>query len=589
VPSYTPPARDTRFVLDELLRIGDLANLPGFAAVDAGLLDSIIDEAGRFAAEVIAPLNRTGDIEGCTRHADGSVTTPAGFREAYRAYVVSGWGTLALPVQYGGQGLPHVLATVVEEYLNSACHAFTMYPGLTHGAVAALLEAGSEELKERYLPKLVSGEWLGTMALTEAQAGTDLGLLRTRAEPHDDSTFSITGEKIFCSGGEHDLTENIVHLVLARLPDAPAGSRGISLFVVPKVLTDGSRNAATCGAIEHKMGIRGSATCVMNFDGATGWLVGVPHSGLAAMFVMMNAARLSCGNQGLAQAELAYQNAVAYVTERKQGRALLRQAQDERNAADPLIVHPDVRRMLMDARAFTEGFRALVLWTALQIDLSHHAASNEGRAAADALVGFLTPVIKAFGTDRGFETAVAMQQCFGGHGYIAEWGMEQIVRDARVTMLYEGANGVQALDLVGRKLARDGGEVCERFLALVEGTCEDADPELRWIAGPLREGVHEARDAARWLLAASADDPNVLGAGSYAFLQLIGTVAVGWMWLRMAAIAQVKADDPFHAAKLATAQHYAARTLPDCGALRRKVEAGADALMGLTPEQFARG
>ena len=575
MPAYTHPARDTRFVLHDLLRVSEVV------AVDADVVDSIVEEAGRFAADVVAPLNRVADAEGCTRHPDGSVSTPRGFREAYRAYAESGWGTLALPEPYGGQGLPHVLATVVEEYLNSACHAFNMYPGLTHGAVAALLAGGSEELKQRYVARLVAGEWLGTMALTEAQAGTDLGLIRTRAEPQGDGTCRITGEKIFCSGGEHDLTENIVHLVLARLPDAPEGSRGISLFVVPKILPDGARNAVSCGSIEHKMGVHGSATCVMNFDGATGWLVGDPNAGLAVMFVMMNAARLSCGNQGLAQAELAYQNAVAYVSERKQGRA------PGSRQAEPLIVHPDVRRMLMDARAFTEGFRALVAWTALQIDLSHTAASEAERASADALVGFLTPVIKAFGTDKGFETAVAMQQCFGGHGYVAEWGMEQIVRDARVAMIYEGANGVQALDLVNRKLLRDGGEACERFLALVEGTCEGVDAELRWMSGPLREGVHEAREAARWLLSEGTIEPADIGAGSYAFLQLIGTVAVGWMWLRMAQVAQAK-DDPFHAAKLATARHYALRTLPDCGALRRKVEAGAEALMALSPEQFAR-
>ena len=575
MPAYTHPARDTRFVLHDLLRVSEVV------AVDADVVDSIVEEAGRFAADVVAPLNRVADAEGCTRHPDGSVSTPRGFREAYRAYAESGWGTLALPEPYGGQGLPHVLATVVEEYLNSACHAFNMYPGLTHGAVAALLAGGSEELKQRYVARLVSGEWLGTMALTEAQAGTDLGLIRTRAEPQGDGTCRITGEKIFCSGGEHDLTENIVHLVLDRLPDAPEGSRGISLFVVPKILPDGTRNAVSCGSIEHKMGVHGSATCVMNFDGATGWLVGEPNAGLAVMFVMMNAARLSCGNQGLAQAELAYQNAVAYVSERKQGRA------PGSPQSDPLIVHPDVRRMLMDARAFIEGFRALVAWAALQIDLSHTAASEAERASADALVGFLTPVIKAFGTDKGFETAVAMQQCFGGHGYVAEWGMEQIVRDARVAMIYEGANGVQALDLVNRKLLRDGGEACERFLALVEGTCEGVDAELRWMSGPLREGVHEAREAARWLLSEGTLEPADIGAGSYAFLQLIGTVAVGWMWLRMAQIAQAK-DGPFHAAKLATARHYALRTLPDCGALRRKVEAGAEALMALSPEQFAR-
>jgi alkylation response protein AidB-like acyl-CoA dehydrogenase len=579
MPTYRPPSRDTRFVLTELLKIGEHAE----ASVDEDLLETIIDESGRFATQVIAPLNRVSDLEGCIRYADGSVSTPSGFRDAYRAYVEAGWGTLSLPTEYGGQGLPHVLATVVEEYLNSACHAFNMYPGLTHGAVAALLAKGSDELKAHYLPKLVSGEWLGTMALTEAHAGTDLGLIRARAEPQGDGSYRITGEKIFCSGGEQDLTENIVHLVLAKLPDAPAGSRGISLFLVPKILPDGARNAATCGSIEHKMGIRGSATCVMNFDGATGWLVGEPNAGLAAMFIMMNAARLSCGNQAVAQAELAYQDAAAYVVERKQGRVAGSTAR-----ADPLIAQPDVRRMLMDARAFTEGMRALVLWTALQIDISHSAPSEQERAAADDLVGLLTPVIKGFGTDKGFETAVAMQQCFGGHGYIAEYGMEQIVRDARVPMIYEGANGVQALDLAARKLARDRGQVFERFLALVEGACDDAAEAVRFVALPLREAVHEAREAARSLIDNARNDPNALGAGSYAFMHLVGALAVGWMWLRMAEIAAPKGDDAFFAAKLNTAHYFAKHWLPECAALTRKIEAGSDAMMALEPEQFLR-
>jgi len=562
VPGYTPPLRDVRFVLTRLL---------GGGGVDDDLGEAILSEAGRFAAEVIAPLNQAGDRAGCTRHPDGTVTTPPGYPAAYRQYCEAAWGTLALPEEHGGQGLPHVMATVVEEFLNSTCHAFNMYPGLTHGAVAVLIDRGSEELKAAYLPKLVSGEWLGTMALTEAHAGTDLGLIRTKAEPRGDGSFALTGEKIFCSGGEHDLTENIVHLVLARLPGAPEGSRGISLLLVPKVLPDGTRNAVSCGAIEHKMGIHGSATCVMNFDGATGWLVGGENEGLAAMFIMMNAARLSCGNQGLAQAELAYQNAAAYALERRQGRASGSTA-----PADPLIVHPDVRRLLMDARAFTEGFRALVLWTAWQIDQGE-----------EELVGLLTPVLKAYGTDRGFETAVAMQQVFGGHGYVAEWGMEQIVRDARVAMLYEGANGVQALDLVGRKLVRDEGVVAERFIALVEGECETAPKELRFLSAPLREAMHEAREAALWLLS-NRQDANQLGAGSYAFLQLIGVVAIGWMWLRLAKAALPEADDPFCAAKLATARHYALHTLPQAAMLRRKVEAGAEALMELPTEAFAR-
>ena len=575
MPSYTPPIRDVRFVLDRLL---------GGAGIDDELLEPILAEAGRFAAEVVAPLNRTGDAHGCTRHAEGTVTTPPGFREAYRQYRESGWGTLALPEAHGGQGLPHVLATVVEEFLDSACHAFNMYPGLTHGAVAALMDRGSDALKTAYLPKLVSGDWLGTMALTEAQAGTDLGLIRTRAEPRGDGSFAVTGEKIFCSGGEHDLTDNIVHLVLAKLPGAPDGSKGISLLLVPKVLPDGSRNTLSCGAIEHKMGVHGSATCVMNFDGATGWLVGDENGGLAAMFIMMNAARLSCGNQGLAQAELAYQNAAAYALERRQGRA-----PGSKAPADPLIVHPDVRRMLMDAKAFTEGFRALVLWTAHQIDLSHHAASAAERADAEALVSFLTPVIKGYGTDRGFETAVAMQQVYGGHGYIAEWGMEQIVRDARVAMLYEGANGVQALDLVGRKLLRDRGVVAERFLALVEGECEAAPEDLHELAALLREAMHEAREAGLWLLSAGQASADDLGAGSYAYMQLIGLVAVGWMWLRLAAAALAEPDDPFCAAKLVTARHYARRALPEAVPLRRRVEAGGETLMALPPEAFAPG
>lgn len=572
MPSYSPPVREIRFVLDRLL---------ASAGIDDDLLEPILDEASRFAAQVIAPLNRIGDQAGCTRHADGRVTTPPGFAEAYRQYRESGWGTLALPEQHGGQGLPHVLATVVEEFLNSACHAFNMYPGLTHGAVAALVDRGSDELKAAYLPRLVSGEWLGTMALTEAHAGTDLGLIRTRAEPRDDGSFAVSGEKMFCSGGEHDLTDNIVHLVLAKIRGAPEGSRGISLLLVPKMLPDGSRNAVSCGAIEHKMGIHGSATCVMNFDGATGWLVGDENEGLAAMFIMMNAARLSCGNQGLAQAELAYQNAAAYALERRQGRAPGSTA-----PADPLVVHPDVRRLLMDARAFTQGFRALVLWTAHQIDLSHQAASEAERAGAEALVSFLTPVIKGYGTDKGFETAVAMQQVFGGHGYVAEWGIEQVVRDARVAMLYEGANGVQALDLAGRKLLRDGGLVAERFLALVEGECGEAPEALHDLASALREAMHETREAGLWLLSAGKASSEDVGAGAYAYMQLVGLVAVGWMWLKLARAALPNAGDPFCAAKLVTARHYARRSLPEAITLRRRIEAGAETLMALPAEAF---
>jgi alkylation response protein AidB-like acyl-CoA dehydrogenase len=578
MPIYTPPLRDVRFVLIDVLRLHE--RMP---ALDDDLVDSILEEAGRFSAEVIAPLNQTGDREGCTRHPDGSVSTPAGYREAYRQYQEAGWGTLALPEEYGGQGLPHVLGTVVQEFLNSACHAFNMYGGLTHGAAAALISKGSEELQAIYLPKLVSGEWLGTMALTEAQAGTDLGLIRTRAVPSGEGTYAIQGEKIFCSGGEHDLTDNIIHLVLAKLPDAPAGARGISLFLVPKVLPSGERNAVTCGSIEHKMGVHGSATCVMNFDGATGWLVGDENDGLAAMFIMMNAARLSCGNQGLAQAELAYQNAAAYALERRQGRGPGSSVE-----AEPIIVHPDVRRMLMDGRVFTEGFRALVLWTAVQLDLSHKAEAPEEREAAEGLVSLLTPILKGYGTDRGFQTAVAMQQVFGGHGYVAEWGMEQIVRDARVAMLYEGANGVQALDLVARKLVRDRGQAAKRLFALIESDCEQAP---RFIADPVRAALIDARAAAQWLLENAVIDPNYLGAGSYAFMELMGTLALGWSWLRIAQAAESRlangeVDAPFYETKLATARYCAARGLTDTAGLRQKVEAGAETMMALPLEAF---
>ena len=575
---YNPPLTDVRFVLGDVLGIDE-----HIASLDQDLAHSILEEAGRFAAEVIAPLNQSGDREGCTRHADGSVTAPTGYREAYRKYQEAGWGTLALPEEYGGQGLPHVLATVVEEFLNSACHAFTMYGGLTHGAVEVLVSKGGTALQAAFLPKLVSGEWMGTMALTEAHAGTDLGSIRTRATPGADGTYAVQGEKIFCSGGEHDLTENIVHLVLARLPGAPDGARGVSLFLVPKVLPNGTRNAVGCGSIEHKMGVRGSATCVMNFDGATGWLVGRENEGLAAMFIMMNAARLSCGNQGLAQAELAYQNAAAYALERTQGRAPGSAA-----GSDPLIVHPDVRRMLMEARTFTEGFRTLVLWTALQIDLAHAAEAAEQREAAEALVSLITPVIKGYGTDKGFQTAVAMQQVFGGHGYVVESGMEQIVRDARVAMIYEGANGVQALDLVGRKLVRDGGQAAERFFALVEEDCANG-PEF--IAEPLRVALADTRAAATWLLENAALDPHNLGAGSYPFMELMGVLAIGWSWVRIAAAAErnLKAGDgdrAAHEARLATARFCAARVLPDTAGLRRNVEAGAETLMSLPPDAF---
>ena len=419
MPIYTAPARDTCFIINEVLKLESYGNLPGFENASAEMVDTVVTEFGKFVSEVLAPLNLSGDVEGCTRHPDGSVTTPAGFKAAFDQYRESGWGTLASPEEFGGQGLPHVLGFMSEEYIATANQGFGMYPGLTNGAISAIIAKGSPELKAKYLPKMVSNEWLGTMNLTEPQCGTDLGLIRTRAVPQLNGSYAITGTKIFISAGEHDLTENIIHLVLAKTPGAPESSKGISLFIVPKIMVGddgalGARNAVSCGSLEHKMGIHGNATCVMNYDGATGYMVGEENKGLAAMFIMMNAARLGVGVQGLAQAEVAYQNAAKYAHERRQGRALTGAAEPGEKA-DTLFVHPDVRRMLMDAKAFTEGMRALCLWGALQVDLTHKAGSEAERQSADMLISLLTPVIKGYGTDKGFETCVNMQQVFGGH------------------------------------------------------------------------------------------------------------------------------------------------------------------------------
>ncbi|MEO6716257.1 MAG: acyl-CoA dehydrogenase family protein, partial [Novosphingobium sp.] len=488
MPSYKAPVRDTLFVINELLGLESYGNLPGFESASTDIVTAVIEEAGKFASEVLAPLNAPGDIEGCTRNADGSVTTPKGFKAAFEQFRAAGWGTISAPEQFGGQGMPEVLGCALEEFLSSSNQSFAMYPGLTNGAIAAILAKATPELQQAYVPKMVSGEWTGTMNLTEPHCGTDLGLIRTRAAPHVDGSYAITGTKIFISAGEHDMSENIIHLVLAKTPAAPDSSKGISLFIVPKFLLDaagkpGARNAVSCGSIEHKMGIHANATCVMNYDGATGFMVGEENKGLAAMFIMMNAARLGVGIQGLAQAEVAYQNGVSYAAERRQGRALTGPAEPGEKA-DPLFVHPDVRRMLMDAKAFTEGMRALALWGGLQVELSHAAASQEERQMADDLISLLTPVIKGYGTDKGFDVAVNMQQIWGGHGYIVENGMEQFVRDARIAMIYEGANGVQAMDLVGRKLGANMGRAVQAFFALVDGECTAAksDPQLEPIA-----------------------------------------------------------------------------------------------------------
>ncbi|HMP45402.1 MAG TPA: acyl-CoA dehydrogenase C-terminal domain-containing protein [Sphingopyxis sp.] len=600
MPAYRAPVQDTLFLINEVLGIEQYAALPGFANATPDMVEAVLTEAGKFCEEVLFPINYSGDQEGCTRHEDGSVTTPAGFKEAYRAYCDAGWTLLTAPEEFGGQALPHVVGFPVEEYRMAANQAFAMYPGLTQAAVAAILVKGSEEQKATYVPKMISGEWGGTMNLTEPHCGTDLGLIRTRAVPNGDGSHAVTGTKIFISSGEHDLTDNIVHLVLAKTPDAPDSVKGISLFIVPKFLVNadgslGERNSLSCGSIEHKMGIHANSTCVMNYDGAKGWMVGEENKGLAAMFVMMNAARLGVGIQGLGQADIALQNAVQYAQDRRQGRALTGPA-DPQEKADPLFVHPDIRRMLMDGKAVVEGLRALCLWGALQVDLAHAAESEEERQQADDLVSLLTPVIKGYGTDKGFEVAVNAQQLFGGHGYIEEQGMSQYVRDARITMIYEGANGVQAMDLVGRKLAQNGGRAVQALFAIVDAECAaaKANPALADFAGRLEKANGELKAATMWFMANGMANPDNVGAGAHHYMHIMGLVALGSMWLRMAEAAQKALDEgrgnkPFLEAKLVTARHFGERFLPDAGALRRKIEAGSEAMMALSAEQFHAG
>jgi alkylation response protein AidB-like acyl-CoA dehydrogenase len=598
MPVYKAPVDDVMFLLNDVFHVERYANLPGFADASPDLVEAILGEAGKFCEDVLTPLNKTGDAEGCTRHPDGSVTTPKGFKDAFHQLTEGGWIGISVPTEFGGQGLPSALTQVISEFLSSSNMAFEMYSALTQGVIAALIVHGAPALQKLYLPKLIAGEWTGTMNLTEPQCGTDLGLIRTKAVKQGDGSYKISGTKIFISSGEHDLVDNIVHLVLARIEGAPEGTKGLSLFVVPKVVPGpdgslGARNGVTCGSIEEKMGIHGNSTCVMNYDGASGWLVAEENHGLHAMFTMMNEARLHVGVQGLGLSEVAYQNAVAYAKDRLQGRALSG-AKFKDKPADPIIVHPDVRRALMSIRAFNEAARALVMWTALKSDVAHRSSDAKERQVADDHMGLLTPVIKGVLTDQGFANTVAAQQVFGGHGYIKEWGMEQFVRDARIPMIYEGANGIQALDLVGRKLAKDGGRALTAFFAEVQGFAKEhaADASLKLYLEPLGKALGHLQQATMWFAQNALAKPDNAGAGATDYMHLFGLVALGYMWARMAQAAQQKlaagangAGDRMNA-KLITGRFFVERMLPETGTHLARIQSGAASTMDLPADAF---
>jgi alkylation response protein AidB-like acyl-CoA dehydrogenase len=595
--TYKAPLDSVLFLLADVLGFGRHRNLPGFAEMDGETVAALLGEGARFAETVLSPLNRTGDREGCVRHDDGSVTTPPGFREAYAAYAAGGWIGLAADPAHGGQGLPYTLAAAMSEFVTSANMAFGMYPGLTQGAIAAIALHGSDSQKALYLPKLVSGRWAGTMNLTEPQAGTDLGLIRTRAAPQPDGSHAVSGTKIFISAGEHDLTENIVHLVLARIDGAPGGTRGLSLFVVPKFLpaadgTPGARNAVLCTGLEAKMGIHGNATCAMAYDGATGWLVGEPDKGLRAMFTMMNEARIGVGLQGLALSEAAYQHAALYARERRQGRALSG-AKEPSAPADPILVHADIRRTLATIKGFNLAARGLALQTALDADITHRAADASERQAAEDRLGLMTPVLKAVLTDRGFDNTVAAQQVFGGAGYIAETGAEQLVRDARIAMIYEGTNAIQALDLVGRKLPKDGGRAITAFFKDVGDLVKahEGNTGLAPFVRPVKQGLAELQQATMWLVANALSKPDNGAAGATDTLQLLGLVALGAMWVRIAAAAEalIAAGDPRSdrlRADLLAGRVFMERTMPETTLRLARVTAGADTLMAIPDGAF---
>ncbi|RFP90298.1 acyl-CoA dehydrogenase [Rhodobacteraceae bacterium 63075] len=591
MPSYTAPTKDMHFVIHDMLK-ASASEIPGYGELEPDFTSAVLEEAGKLTSEVLAPLNVVGDTEGCTLE-NGVVRVPTGFQDAFDKVREGGWTGLDMPEEYGGQGMPYLLGTAVGEMFSAANQAFTMYQGLTHGAASAILAHGSDQQKDTYLPRMVSCEWTGTMNLTEPHCGTDLGLMRTKAEPQDDGSYKLSGQKIFISSGEHEMADNIIHLVLAKIPGGPEGIKGVSLFIVPKFLVkeDGSlgeRNGVSCGNIEEKMGIHGNSTCVMNYDGATGYLLGEEHKGMRAMFTMMNEARIGVGMQGLAQADAAYQNALIYAKDRLQGRDVTG-VKNPDGPADPLIVHPDVRRMLMDQKSFVEGARAFVLWGAYLIDKSHRADDE----AAEGLISLMTPVIKGFLTDEGYDMTVQAQQVYGGHGYIEEWGMSQFTRDARIAMIYEGANGVQALDLVGRKLAQDGGKHVMAFFEMVKSFCsENKDTDgMEEFTEPLKKASKDLQTAGMYFMQNGAKNPNAALAGSTDFMHLMGHVCLGLMWGRMAkaaleALEAGASDATFYETKLATARYYMTRRLPATAMHLARIESGADPVMALEADQF---
>ncbi|MDH1621501.1 acyl-CoA dehydrogenase C-terminal domain-containing protein [Pseudomonas chengduensis] len=589
---YKAPLRDMRFVLNEVFEVSKLwAELPALAeVVDEDTANAILEEAGKVTAGSIAPLNRSGDEEGCSWD-NGAVKTPAGFPEAYQTYAEGGWVGVGGSPEFGGMGMPKVIGAQVEEMVNSASLSFGLYPMLTSGACLSILNHASEELKQQYLPNMYAGVWAGSMCLTEPHAGTDLGIIRTKAEPQADGSYKISGTKIFITGGEHDLTENIIHLVLAKLPDAPAGPKGISLFIVPKVMVNadgslGEKNALGCGSIEHKMGIKASATCVMNFDGATGYLVGEVNKGLNAMFTMMNYERLGVGIQGLALGERSYQSAIEYARERIQSRAPTGPVAKDK-AADPIIVHPDVRRMLLTMKALNEGGRAFSSYVAMQLDTAKYSEDKDTAKRADELVALLTPVAKAFLTDMALETTVHGQQIFGGHGFIREWGQEQLVRDCRITQIYEGTNGIQSLDLMGRKIVGSGGSFYKHLADEIKAFVASADANLDEFTKPLAAAVQNLDELTAWVLDRAKGNPNEIGAASVEYLHVFGYTAYAYMWALMARAALGKeGQDEFYASKLGTARFYFARLLPRIHSLSTSIKAGSESLYLLDAAQF---